>query len=214
MLATNINMMILTDTIYYDNTQMMAYRITYPQLETCNTPTSTLQINDYYTENAHEFEQYILDTLLQDAIKQYGYSKQQNLPFHSYEVIQNYTVTYHTDCFLSLYYDQYIYTGGAHGTTTRHSNTWKKKDGTQMSLCEYFPTVSDFKKDLIRFINCEIDQSKDTSNYFKDYRQLLPETFNERNYYLTPNGIIIYFQQYDIAPYSSGILEFLISFCG
>ncbi|MFU2363539.1 MAG: RsiV family protein, partial [Clostridiales bacterium] len=36
------------------------------------------------------------------------------------------------------------------------------------------------------------------------------ETINFDSYYLTPKGIVIYFQQYDIAPYSSGLPEFLI----
>lgn len=37
-------------------------------------------------------------------------------PVMVYEVIAEFTVTYNQNCALSLYTDQYIFTGGAHGS--------------------------------------------------------------------------------------------------
>lgn len=50
----------------------------------------------------------------------------------------------------------------------------------------------------------------DKNKYFENYCELVLETFRLENYYIIPNGIVIYFQQYDIAPYSSGIPIFYI----
>ena len=36
--------------------------------------------------------------------------------------------------------------------------------------------------------------------------------FNENNFYFNDNGIVIYFQSYEIAPYASGSPEFNISY--
>ena len=45
-------------------------------------------------------------------------------------------------------------------------------------------------------------------SYFEDYRSLLRDTFNVNSFYLQPGSGVIYYQQYDIAPYSTGIPEF------
>jgi hypothetical protein len=48
--------------------------------------------------------------------------------------------------------------------------------------------------------------------YFENYSQLVNETFKANNYYLTKDGVVIYFQQYDIAPYAAGLPTFLIPY--
>ena len=63
---------------------------------------------------------------------------------------------------------------------------------------------------ILKEINNQIAENKE--NYFQDSCNLVLETFNPKNFYLAQNGIVIYFQQYDIAPYSSGIPTFLIKF--
>ena len=47
---------------------------------------------------------------------------------------------------------------------------------------------------------------------FEDYHALIVKYFNEEHYYLTPSGVAIYYQQYEIAPYSTGIVVFTISY--
>lgn len=46
------------------------------------------------------------------------------------------------------------------------------------------------------------------SSYFNNYVSLIKKTFNTENFYLRANQFVIYFQQYDIAPYYTGIPEF------
>ncbi|MEA4987263.1 MAG: RsiV family protein, partial [Anaerovorax sp.] len=53
---------------------------------------------------------------------------------------------------------------------------------------------------------------KEPEIYFDDYETLVVETFNPKNFYCTPEGVVVYYLQYDIAPYSSGIREFLIPY--
>ena len=62
--------------------------------------------------------------------------------------------------------------------------------------------------DIISEIAKQIEAG--TGVYFPEYCQLVLETINFDSYYLTTKGIVIYFQQYDIAPYSSGLPEFVI----
>jgi len=64
--------------------------------------------------------------------------------------------------------------------------------------------------DILKEINRQILDNKEI--YFEDACNLVLETFNPDSFYLVPEGIVIYFQQYDIAPYSSGIRTFLIKY--
>lgn len=59
---------------------------------------------------------------------------------------------------------------------------------------------------LFREIERQIRQNP--SLYFDDYEVLLRENFDEQNFYSTPGGLVVFYPQYSIAPYSSGIREF------
>lgn len=54
--------------------------------------------------------------------------------------------------------------------------------------------------------------SREPDIYFEDYRERISQYFREENFYCEPSGVVIYYQQYDIAPYSSGIRTFLIPY--
>ena len=41
---------------------------------------------------------------------------------------------------------------------------------------------------------------------------LIREHFNPQSYFLEPRSIVIYYQQYDIAPYATGIPEFRLPY--
>ena len=62
-------------------------------------------------------------------------------------------------------------------------------------------------------INDYVERKLDRiDKYFEDACSLVLETFNPQNYYLTTEKeVIIYFQEYDIAPYSSGIPIFEVT---
>ena len=103
--------------------------------------------------------------------------------------------------------------GGAHGNTIRTSQTWDLQFGRMLNLSYFYQNNPNYIIDILKNINKQIakQEKNNPGIYFDNYCQLVLETFNPENFYLTKDGIVIYFQQYDIAPYSSGIREFLIS---
>ena len=72
----------------------------------------------------------------------------------------------------------------------------------------------DYQEYLIQTINRQIAGQIASGNniYFENYEQLTAKTFQPESFYLTPDGLAIYYQQYDIAPYSSGIPVFIINY--
>lgn len=180
----------------YPDGKLSTYEIHYPQFTTAENGLPVTYLNDYYYEKA-----YVLASFSQKKeCKQL------------YQLNQSYTVTYNAPPLLSLYYDQYFFTGGAHGSTTRYSNTWDTSSESILMLKDFFPGNANYKQDIIQAINLYISKEKESgdSSYYDDYKQNVASEFNENNFYIIPEGIVVYFQQYQIAPYSSGIPEFLI----
>jgi len=122
--------------------------------------------------------------------------------------------TYNQDCTVSTYLDRYEYTGGAHGSTIRSSGTFDTQSGRKRTLSSFFARPAGYRAYITERVLGQIEKSiKSGENiYFENYRELVLKTFNPESFYLRPEGIVVYFQQYDIAPYASGIREFLIPF--
>lgn len=207
---------VLKDTLTYDNVPVISYTINYPQFQSTTENSFINEINDHYRQNAYELTRYVKDTLYKQAVEQYNYSKENNYPIIPYEVFETYKITYLMDCYISLYFDQYMFTGGAHGNTVRRADTWNICENKKMELKDFFPNCPDYKEQIITYIINDItDQLKDPKaqgTYFDSYAKDVATAFNEESFYLTEDGIVIYFGQYDIAPYSSGIREFLLPY--
>ena len=124
-----------------------------------------------------------------------------------YEVYQTFENTLHTSEVISLFVDEYYFSGGAHGNTIRTSQTWNMSQARMIELYELFRNPY-FLLNIFRQIIAQINAEKEI--YFEDACCLVIETFNPKSFYLTPSNIVIYFQQYDIAPYASGIRTFEI----
>ena len=131
-----------------------------------------------------------------------------------YEVVSNYTVTYNDKNIISLYIDDYTFSGGAHGNTIRSSQNWNMQVDRQFMLKSLYPNNPYFLLSILKEINSQIESQMAGGNpiYFEDYCKLVLDSFNPEQFYLVPRGntydLVIYFQQYDIAPYSTGIPTF------
>lgn len=209
---------LLQGTLFYDQTPLLSYQINYPQFSDQENPQRLKPINDYYSDKALALENYCKTILMDQAIEQYKNSLKQDYPMDPYELVQKYNVTELTDDLLSLYYDQYVYTGGAHGTTERYSNAWDLSRCAFLRLRDFFPMDDDYVAEItaaiIRSVSRQmaLPEGDRSCLYFDDYQKKIVNSFNENNFYLTPDGVVVYFQQYDIAPYYCGMPQFLIPY--
>ena len=207
-----IDKIILEKNLYYKNHLLLKYTIEYPKITGIPYSYQIQKFNHFYQMNAIELKLYAERDLFEDAKKIFEYNTNNNLPFFNYELFSNYTITYNKDSIISLFSDKYIYAGGAHGSTQRTSQTWNIKSATLIPLCTLLNhDCSSFLlllKEILHQIQTQISNS--STSYFEDYASLIIENFNFEQFYLIDNNIAIFYQQYDIAPYSSGIPVFLI----
>ncbi len=170
------------------------------------------RINDRCASRAKDFCRYAGDTLYKQALCECKNAAQNDFPFRLFDAVMEDTVTFNRCCFLSLYNDRYEFTGGAHGATLRTADTFDIRTGCLLPLCSFFNPCEDWCECVLKQITEQADaqMAADPNIYFENYRELIRQTFNPCQYYLSDGGITVFFQQYDIAPYSTGIVEFTV----
>lgn len=194
----------------YQGQTVLTYKVQYPQFTTFRTLPSLRNINTYYHQQALSLASELPATYYPQAVADLQSREELGAPFYPYEIQRPYTITYGQNCVLSLYLDEYIFTGGAHGTTTRASDTWNARNGERILLSALFPQDFDYAELLKGLIEEEIGRrnAQQSGLYFEDYADRVEQAWSEANFYLTPEALVLYFRQYDIAPYSTGIPTF------
>ena len=201
---------LLEKELFYDGNVVLKYRIQYPSIISNQISHGIIKFNLYNQNLAFALQRKAETELYKEAIELYQYNKENGYPIMVYEIVKDFKITFNASNMVSLYSDEYTFTGGAHGNTIRTSQTWNLLQGFLVPLEAFFPSNPYFILNILKQINSQIQKEPDI--YFENTCQLVLETFNPQSFYLTPNGIVIYFQQYDIAPYSSGIRTFLINY--
>ena len=197
---------VIQKNLFYKGTIILKYKIEFPQIPGRN------RFNMFYLTKAKELKEKCEGELFEDAKKTFDFNQNKGYPTQVYEVDANYTVTSNYGYRVSLFYDYYIFTGGAHGVTTRKSQTWCLLNEKILPLSFFYEGDPNFIPKLLKKINDEIKNNieKGENIYFENPCCLTAEYFNTENYYLYEKNIIIYYQQYEIGPYSSGIISFAL----
>lgn len=204
----NIEKKIIKGELKYKGTVILTYDIEYPQIFSNYYDTRKFNMLNY--NKALELEKYAKEMLFPDAKATYDYNSSNGFPTMVYELVFKYNVTLNQAPIISLYQDEYTFTGGAHGSTVRTSQNWNLEYNSQFSLSDVYYNPN-YILYILKEINSQIKE-KGEDIFFDDYCSLILETFNPHQFYLTPDNVIIYFQQYDIAPYSTGIPTFELSY--
>ncbi len=134
--------------------------------------------------------------------------------FEPLEFMQNYNA-FEKDKFVSVIKTTSFYLGGAHPSTLLTAKTYNIETGEEVTLKDVSETLfgkseeeafSAIKNTYLEKINSE------PGAYFEDAAKTVNE-IDGANFYITNNGELVYFfNQYDIAPYASGIFEEKINF--
>lgn len=123
------------------------------------------------------------------------------------EVYFTYDVKYNSNGYLSIVFQDYIYSGGAHGLTVQSSHTYDLKTGKEYAIKDLFKSGTDY----VSIISAEVKkqmQEGDMSYTLTPFEAIKPD----QGYYLSNSGLVIYFQQYEYYPYAMGIPEFTIDY--
>lgn len=160
-----------------------------------------------------EYNQKLRDNIINftDNIKEQGDQFLKELikadrPSFKYQAYVIYEVK-NKEKILSLLLNYYQYTGGAHGLTGVFSHNLDPVTGKELTFLDLLGL---FKLELEQVKNNIISEIEEApENYFSDALEYIKNK-DEFNCYIEDNFLIVYFQQYEIAPYSAGNPEFKI----
>lgn len=197
--------------LYDCDKKLLEYKILYPQFQSTECARWLMAVNRFYTTRANAQKNYYCTGLLSQALdqcKEFG----DEIPFHPFEAVSTSEVTLNKNYIISVFNDCYRFTGGAHGSTTRRSETWNGRRGTRIRLCDFFSKGTNYKNYIISVITQQIkDEINSGENkYFEDWETLICEYFDSCSFFVTEEGICLYYQQYQIGPYAIGIPVFVI----
>ncbi|MFA5676208.1 MAG: DUF3298 and DUF4163 domain-containing protein [Christensenellales bacterium] len=201
------------DELFFGKTKVLKFSLQYPLFSSARFGKAANALNGCHKNRADICRRQIRQALYIRAVRDLKNSSG-DVPFRPYEAVITCTVTYNQCCFVSLYFDTYRYMGGAHGSTLRSSETWDLNNVRRVAMARFFPPAAPYKTIIIGKIAAQIMSSieKGSGAYFDDYEANAARCLNTSNFFLVPEGLKVYYQQYQLAPYSGGIPEFLIPF--
>ena len=204
---------VLKKKLEYKGEIILKYEINYPEIKNNINEFGIPIFNNKNKREALKLEEYAQSKLFDDAKKTYDYNKENGYPIMVYELIKNYEITENNPIFISLYSDEYIFSGGAHGNTVRKSQNFNVQIGKEIPLEYFYPNDENYVVKILQSINEQIakQNQNEEGTYFDNYCELVLQTFNLKNFYVKNGNVYIFFQQYDIAPYSTGIPTFDIN---
>ena len=106
----------------------------------------------------------------------------------------------------------YFYTGGNHGMTGLSSFNISNKTGKSLTFNDIFKPEAKkyFEMEIIKAIKNDIKTKKEETKFFRDMSTRTTDIDNAVVFF-RGNNVVIRYQQYVVAPYSSGTPEFEFS---
>lgn len=110
---------------------------------------------------------------------------------------------------LSVLSEVYNYSGGAHGQSARTARNVDTVTGADLTLDDLF-SDAEYKKVLNRLIEEEVESNPDEYSDLWEKPEI--KDSNKRDFYLSGDSLVIFYQPYDLSYYARGFVEFAIDF--
>lgn len=195
----------LSDMYYMEDTLIFSYHIEYLLYDTAIG--GFVSRNNRNLRQAQVQQSYAVNTAYEKALRSY-LEGTLTIP---YEYRVSITVTMNASFVFSHYVDTYSYLGELQGYTIRTSFTDDTRNGQSRGICS-FMSQQGCLTCISNTIVQQIQNSEQIERYFPNYETLVPQTFEISDFYVVPEGVIVFFGIEEIAPYSEGIITFTIPF--
>lgn len=149
-------------------------------------------------------------SLKEAALADYEYFKATGIPWdHYYADALDYVEYRIGASAISLLFDEYTDTGGAHPTSGVLCKLYDIEGEAWLTAEELTDDLAAFKAVIAENILHDIEATERSEQYYDDYRTTV-EALDGVEYYFTDGGVFIYFQDYTLGPHAVGIQEFCI----
>ncbi|MBE6059254.1 MAG: DUF4163 domain-containing protein [Clostridium sulfidigenes] len=161
-------------------------------------------INNKISKRINDFEEYITKLSIRDN----EYNIKVGLEPKPYVINVNNNVTYNKNNILSITLNLYSYTGGAHGSSVDETFNFDINTGNRGVIEDFLGNNRNYNKIILDNVKATINKNPEL--YFKEAVDKLNVIPYNQKFFLTDKDLVIYFDEYEIAPYVAGIPKFYI----
>ncbi|MBS7298270.1 MAG: DUF4163 domain-containing protein [Eubacteriales bacterium] len=188
---------------YEDGTPLLTYRVAYPEIEADEQYAQVF--NGMCKDYADKYYKMAIDEALVEAKDEMAYE----FPQLPYSVEASFDVKYDDYNIISVLFCFYQYNGGAHGNYYNQAITYNIETGEILDITDILSiTKNEAQNMLYRFIEAEC--KKEPDRFYYDVNEGLYASLAEPKWYVAEDGLHIFFDPYEIAPFSEGTVDFVM----
>ena len=196
-----------------DDVPVLTATLTLPEPKSADDRLSR-RFRRYYRLQHRAYLRYCESFLLPRAEAEYRAALAASTPLPCFRAELNYTLTYQSGTLLSLFVQarETMLPGRDH--LVRRGDTWDLTAGYPLPLSACFPPRSHWKKAILTFAETEFHR-RESLGFFRCHSGLrlrLRRHFNPQNYYLTEEGLVVFYPMHSIAPAVEGIPSIVLPY--
>ena len=194
-----------------DGILLMTVKAKYPVLTADVESELIPEFNQLFQERAEQYVQGVLATYLQEGAEDNIIQRYLQLgdKFQPYGFEFSAETTYQQNGIISFLWSQYSYLGGAHPYTAYDGETYDLNTGEPLSLGDLLEMKDDKAYAMVEQRYQGVLQAH-PDDFFPEASQFVSEHIQEIEYYLDADGVNVFFQVYDVAPYAAGRIDIII----
>lgn len=172
------------------------------------------RIRRYYNTQGRAYLRRCETWLLPAAQTAYRTALETSAPLPCFQAELDYHITRNQDGLWSLYTQAREHIGTGPVQLLRWGDTWDLSTGYPIPLSRFFPKGTPWKKQILSVAAASIEkqESAGVARYRDSWRKDLRRRFNARNFYLTKEGLSIFYRMYTIGPAAEGIPVFSLPY--
>ena len=140
-------------------------------------------------------------------------AREQSRPFVPWTAALDFTVTRNGGGLLSLHTDAAERHGAARPLLIRSGETWDLSSGTPVPLSALFPPRAHWRRQVLAAVKaqCAGRAASGEFLFYEDWSRRAAADFDPDNFYLTEDGIVVFYPLHTLCPAAEGIPEFPLS---
>ncbi|MHC1747041.1 MAG: DUF3298 and DUF4163 domain-containing protein [Cellulosilyticaceae bacterium] len=195
-----------TKNIHYAD-QYVNIEMKLPQIEGLSNKKFQNIVNKYFKIHANTLRSNIMD----EAKVYYNQKSNFGQSPVVFELVSNYTVKESMPNYFTIGVFEYTYTGGAHGMSHQKYINIDLVNNKILTLKDLFLKDTEYEQVICEYIKTQVDERTKQGKQFYNIQETLLKMTDDQNFYISKEGnLVIVFNIYEIAPYTSGVVEFTI----
>ncbi len=195
-----------------DGSPLLTWSVVLPQVLYNGQPMNN--IGNYYDSQMERQTLHVQEELLPLAQERQQAAQTDGKLFTTYTLETDFQVMRQQGDYLSVLRQTVEFTGGVHESTGLAGENWLFREGDcyLLTLQDVLPGAADPRSLVLEQAIAQADArwEEQPDLYFENYRQMMADRWQESDFYLTEDSLVLFFQEYAIGPYTSGPQTFSI----